>query len=356
MLLKPDPPLISRLLRDETDERYRYLIRHGVLHFVEAETLTLYVELAQIPNIIVVYRRPSERITNADKLSLEQRGLKHVPLLEGEEKLKQLTLSYNEITRIENIVSLPNLTYLDLASNKLSEVNKLPALQHLRILNLSKNQLTKIENLEGLPNLDVLDLNENQIAKIENLAKLPNLRILNLSNNLITVLEMPEAMMNLQELNLRKNLIGEVGQLGKMNSLLRLYLSNNKLASVEGVRSLPALSEITLENNPLEQSEGLLRNLRTQFPSLQYFNLQKVTLLISNLSHQQHSLAEKISQHQAQSSLHKSLQAGSSKREPIGSMPNSVATKRTLTVAQGYREECLGQNRSTSGHVPMQVF
>ena len=81
------------MLREETDERYRYLIRHGNVHFVEADSLTLYVELAQIPNVIVIYRRPSERISNAEKLSLEHRGLKHVPLLEGEEKLKQLNLS-----------------------------------------------------------------------------------------------------------------------------------------------------------------------------------------------------------------------------------------------------------------------
>ena len=107
--------MISKLLRDETDERYRYLIRHGNVHFVEAETLTLYVELTQIPNIMVIYRRPSERSSNAEKLSLEQRGLKSVPLLEGEEKLKQLNLSINEITTIENIVSLPNLTFLDLS-------------------------------------------------------------------------------------------------------------------------------------------------------------------------------------------------------------------------------------------------
>lgn len=93
MLLKPEPGLVSKLLREETDERYRYLIRHGNVHFVEADSLTLYVELAQIPNVIVIYRRPSERISNAEKLSLEHRGLKHVPLLEGEEKLKQLNLS-----------------------------------------------------------------------------------------------------------------------------------------------------------------------------------------------------------------------------------------------------------------------
>lgn len=209
-LHKPDPVLIAKLLREEPDERYRYLIRHGNVHYVEAETLTLYVELTQIPNIIVIYRRPSERTNNAEKLSLEHRGLKNVPLLEGEEKLKHLNLSFNEISKIENIVSLPNLTFLDFSQNKLTEIAKLPAFQHLRVLILSKNFIEKIENLEVLPNLDVLDLNDNRISKIENLAGHKHLRILNLSSNMITVLEFPFALKNLQELNLRKNLISEV--------------------------------------------------------------------------------------------------------------------------------------------------
>jgi len=125
-LVKPDSNLIAKILREETDDRYRYLVRHGNLHLVDSNTLTIYVELAQIPNVIIVYRRPSERRSNPEKLSLEHRGLKHVPLLEGEEKLKQLNLSQNEITKIENIVSLPNLTFLDLSQNRLSEITKMP--------------------------------------------------------------------------------------------------------------------------------------------------------------------------------------------------------------------------------------
>ena len=45
---------------------------------------------------------------------------------------------------------------------------------------------------------------------------------------------------------------------------------------------MPVLSEITLENNPIELQTGIVKTLRARFPSLQYFNLQKVsTLLLS---------------------------------------------------------------------------
>lgn len=60
-LIKPDPNMIRRLLNEEKDERFRYLLRHGNVINIESETLSLYVELPQIPNIIIVYRRPAER-------------------------------------------------------------------------------------------------------------------------------------------------------------------------------------------------------------------------------------------------------------------------------------------------------
>ena len=125
-----------------------------------------------MPNVIVVYRRPSERTSNAEKLSLEHRGLKHIPILEGEDKLKQLSLAHNDIVKIDsNTASLPSLTLLDLSNNKINEISsKLPpSFTQLKVLILSKNQIDKIENLESMPNLDVLDLNDNRILRIENL-------------------------------------------------------------------------------------------------------------------------------------------------------------------------------------------
>ena len=81
---------------------------------------------------MIIYRRPAERDNNPEKMLLDSRGLKHIPLLEGEEKVKCLNLQNNQITKIENLVSLPNLHFLDLSSNKLSEINEFPTAVHLR--------------------------------------------------------------------------------------------------------------------------------------------------------------------------------------------------------------------------------
>lgn len=60
-MLPVEPSLVRKLMEEEKDERYRYLLKHGNVHFVEADTYSIYVELPQIPGILIVYRRPSER-------------------------------------------------------------------------------------------------------------------------------------------------------------------------------------------------------------------------------------------------------------------------------------------------------
>jgi hypothetical protein len=44
-LLVPDQNLVRKLLEQEKDERYRYLLRLGNIHHIEAETYSIYVEL-----------------------------------------------------------------------------------------------------------------------------------------------------------------------------------------------------------------------------------------------------------------------------------------------------------------------
>lgn len=118
---------------------------------------------------------------------LDQRGLKHIPLLEGENKVKYLNLQNNLISKIENLVSVPQLNFLDLSSNLLTEINIIPEKSNLKVLMLGSNKISQVENLHMFPNLDVLDLHDNLLANSLSLKDhfgcLKQLRLLNLSNN-----------------------------------------------------------------------------------------------------------------------------------------------------------------------------
>ena len=84
---------------------------------------------------------------NPDKIMLDSRGLCHIPLLEGEDKIKYLNLQNNLITKIENLISVPNLHFLDLSQNQIKDINKLQQVSNLRVLILSKNEIKEISNL-----------------------------------------------------------------------------------------------------------------------------------------------------------------------------------------------------------------
>ena len=76
----------------EEDERYRYLLTNGIVRRVEEDNKIIFAELPQIPGVLVVYRKPSERAANPERLQLDKRELSHMPLLEGEERLRLLNL------------------------------------------------------------------------------------------------------------------------------------------------------------------------------------------------------------------------------------------------------------------------
>ena len=103
--------------------------------------------------------------------------------------------------------------------------------------------------------------------------------MLNLSNNSIENLEINHPMAALTELNLRKNSIKEVCDLKSLTRLQKLYLSNNQISTINAISSLPMLQDLTMENNPVDKSAGFVKFLRERFPSLNFYNLQKVTAL-----------------------------------------------------------------------------
>jgi len=100
-----------------------------------------------------------------------------------------LSLSTFGISKIINLNSLVNLTYLDLRYNQLTTIENLDSLVNLTYLDLRYNQLTTIENLDALVNLTYLDLRYNQLTTIENLDSLVNLTSLGLGNNQLTTTE-----------------------------------------------------------------------------------------------------------------------------------------------------------------------
>ncbi|KFQ36484.1 Leucine-rich repeat-containing protein 46, partial [Mesitornis unicolor] len=84
-------------------------------------------------------------------------------------------------------------------------IGRLQSPLEIHSLYLQQNQIEKIENLGSFPNLQFLSLAGNRICRVENLQHLQHLRALDLSHNLIQTLDPDELPRSLRLLNLMGN-------------------------------------------------------------------------------------------------------------------------------------------------------
>ena len=246
--------IIDNIIKPIKDERFLFFIKYGILRRYEGECDIIYIEIPQIPKKLVIYRRPHCRMKSLSKLNLSQRDLPHIPLFEGEDSLKYLSLELNRITKIDKLISLNNLIYLNLYVNFINEIENLININKLRFLLLGKNNIEKIKNLNALTELEVLDLHSNKIKTIENIFFLKKLKVLNLANNQISSFAELTYNKSLEELNIRKNLIEVIPKLEDFQSLKKINLGKNLIKKAEYLREfqkLKYLQEIVLEGNPV---------------------------------------------------------------------------------------------------------
>lgn len=294
---------IEMLFNNEKDERYLYFLRYGFLRRYEGKGDILYVEIPQIPKNIVIYRKPTIRNKNSEKLYLNKKDLPHIPLLEGEENLKLLSLETNFITKIDHLISLNNLLFLNLYENKISEIENLQTVPKLKALMLGKNNISKIKNLQCLPEIEVLDLHSNKIKLIENLSCLKKLRILNLANNQLTSFVELMNNKNLEDINLRKNLIVSIPNLAlSFDKLRKLNLGKNMISKIEFIlefKKLKRIEELYIEGNPvifIKDAYKKFYNLPLKFKDQAQFQIYKNNTNGNNQNNNNNGLNNSVSQ------------------------------------------------------------
>ena len=294
---------IEMLFNNEKDERYLYFLRYGFLRRYEGKGDILYVEIPQIPKNIVIYRKPTIRNKNSEKLYLNKKDLPHIPLLEGGENLKLLSLETNLITKIDHLISLNNLLFLNLYENKISEIENLQTVPKLKALMLGKNNISKIKNLQCLPEIEVLDLHSNKIKLIENLSSLKKLRILNLANNQLTSFVELMNNKNLEDINLRKNLIVSIPNLAlSFDKLRKLNLGKNMISKIEFIlefKKLKRIEELYIEGNPvifIKDAYKKFYNLPLKFKDQAQFQIYKNNTNNNNQNNNNNGLNNSVNQ------------------------------------------------------------
>ena len=335
--IKISKATIDMLFNSEKDERYLYFLRYGNLRRYEGKGDILYVEIPQIPKNIVIYRKPSVRNKNSEKLYLNKKDLPHIPLLEGEENLKLLSLETNLISKINHLISLNNLLFLNLYENRISEIENLQTVPKLKALMLGKNNITKIKNLQCLPDIEVLDLHSNKIKLIENLSCLKKLRILNLANNQLTSFVELMNNKNLEDINLRKNLIVSIPNLNlSFEKLRKLNLGKNMISKIEFIlefKKLKKIEELYIEGNPVIFIKDVYKkfcNLPLKFKDQAQFQIYKNNVNSNNNINNNNGLNNSVNQFKLSNKNNGAVNEGSNNNiKHTNSNSNFISTSKT---------------------------
>ncbi|KAM3144044.1 hypothetical protein pb186bvf_003808 [Paramecium bursaria] len=125
------------------------------------------------------------------QLTLSFKNIWKIENLQGLEKLEKLQLDNNIIQKIENIGHLVHLQWLDLSFNAIAEIQGLDTL----ILHYSITQITTLKGLDNCRKLNVFSIGNNKIPSFEIITtyfskekgiRFKNLQVLNVAGNPFT--------------------------------------------------------------------------------------------------------------------------------------------------------------------------
>jgi Leucine-rich repeat (LRR) protein len=154
-----------------------------------------------------------DKVGNLEKLlrlNLEGNCMQEVPSCIGNlQLLKDLNLSRNKLKSVQNdcLTALKSIVMLDLHQNMFEMFDSVPKSEKLDTLSLSYNQLTELNNLANAPKVTVVDLHNNKMKELpKSLFDLAELKTLTVSNNELSDIDPHVALLpNLARLTIEGN-------------------------------------------------------------------------------------------------------------------------------------------------------
>ncbi|XP_068343134.1 protein phosphatase 1 regulatory inhibitor subunit PPP1R7 homolog [Pyrus communis] len=216
-----------------------------------------------------------DALSGLEELVLRDNKLGKIPDVSIFTKLLVFDVSFNEITSLHGLSKVTStLKELYVSKNEVTKIEEIEHLHELLILELGSNRLRVMENLQNLTKLQELWLGRNRI-KVVNLCGLKCIKKLSLQSNRLTSMAGFEECVALEELYLSHNGISKMEGLSTLVNLRVLDVSNNKLTSVEGIESLTMLEDLWLNDNSIESLEGFAEVLAGSREKLTTIYLEK---------------------------------------------------------------------------------
>mmetsp|Transcript_27159 Transcript_27159/g.45489 ORF Transcript_27159/g.45489 Transcript_27159/m.45489 type:complete len:490 (-) Transcript_27159:2412-3881(-) len=182
----------------------------------------------------------------------------------GLNKIQELRLDQNKISKIESLSGCVNLRKLDVSFNNLEALSGLNGLQNLRELKVSNNSIKTLTHLKALPSIKELDVSNNQIRTLNGLNQLPTLEVLRADHNFIAELKIaPMHGVSTKRSENSKKVAADVKQVANAKGGVRkkgVLTSGTSSVNTTGALSElsgPCLSELSLSGNRIRSVVGL---------------------------------------------------------------------------------------------------
>ncbi|CAL5992546.1 Conserved_hypothetical protein [Hexamita inflata] len=172
-------------------------------------------------------------------------------------KVSQLTINSCNLSNLQGIEQMVQLTDLNLSMNQLKDISLLASLINLTKLDIGQNNIENISVLANFKKLTSLDFSQNLVTDISAIAQLTQIQILDLSYNFVGLLDDLSDLISMVRLNVSKNSITNINSLKTMINLVYLNISFNKIISLEICKQLPKLHDLRLESNLIQNFEPI---------------------------------------------------------------------------------------------------
>ncbi len=196
-------------------------------------------------------------------------------------ELTSLNLSGCAVAEIDALISLQKLETLDLSNNTVSDLTALSGLLALRELNLTNNPVTSLNNLKNCTELETLYAGQCAITRIAGLADHTKLKTLVLPGNQITDISALAGCTALETLDLSGNSISDISVVSGFKQLVDLNVSSNQITELPQFDADTPLWHVDISHNQIESLAGLEGNLAVNFIDADYNRIKSISKLES---------------------------------------------------------------------------
>jgi Leucine-rich repeat (LRR) protein len=174
-------------------------------------------------------------------------------------KVRILDIEDENITTLENLRNLINLTVINASNNRISDLSPISGLTTLQSLDASDNQISDLSPISGLTTLQSLDASYNQISDLSPISGLTALHNLEASHNQISDLSPISGLPALPSLDSSHNQISDLSPIAELTALLSLDSSHNQISDLSPIAELTALQRLYASDNQISDLSPISR-------------------------------------------------------------------------------------------------